>query len=274
MNNDNKETITKGKKSASVALVICFVAVVAAVGTYTFKNYKGSVQDEMAKSQEQLQDELAKADMDAEETNTTNILHETDDSDDAEDDDDSKETETGEGDGTAAKDDAGGDKTSAGESEAPAKLPEAQNTSGTAEQVFFADGTDLLWPVDGSVIMNYSMDKTVYFATLDQYKYNPAMIISGNPGSKVTAAARGIVKSIEEKAATGLTMTLDIGNGYELVYGQLKDVQFAKGNVVEAGALLGYLQQPSRYYSVEGCNLYFQVLKDGKPVNPLDYLEA
>lgn len=257
MNNNNKETPTKGKKGAQVALVICFVAAVAMVGTYTFKNYKGSVRDEMAKSQEQLEQEIAKADTEAEETNTTNVLPKTGkDSDD-------KKTEPSE--------------TKAQETE-PAKLPEetseAKDTSGTAEQVFFAEGTDMLWPVDGNVLMNYSMDKTVYFATLDQYKYNPAMIISGEPGDKVTAAARGIVKSIEEKAATGLTMTIDIGNGYELVYGQLKDLQFHEGSLVEAGAMIGYLQQPSRYYTVEGCSLYFQVLKDGKPVNPLDYLEA
>lgn len=255
MNNNNKETITKGKKGASVALVVCFVAVVAAVGTYTFKNYKSSVKEEMTKSQEQLEQELTKADTEAETTNTTNIMSETKDQ---EEEDDEKDTAAQEND--------------------PAKIQESgaetESTSGTAQQVFFAEGTDLLWPVDGNVIMNYSMDKTVYFATLDQYKYNPAMIISGDPGSKVTAAAKGVVKSIEEKATTGLTMTIDIGNGYELVYGQLKDLQFAEGNVVEAGALIGYLQQPSRYYSVEGCNLYFQVLKDGKPVNPLDYLEA
>lgn len=255
MNNNNKETITKGKKGASVALVVCFVAVVAAVGTYTFKSYKSSVKEEMTKSQEQLEQELAKADTEAETTNTTNIMSETKDQTE---EDDKKDTAAQEND--------------------PAKIQESsaetESTSGTAEQVFFAEGTDLLWPVDGNVIMNYSMDKTVYFATLDQYKYNPAMIISGDPGSKVSAAAKGVVKSIEEKAATGLTMTIDIGNGYELVYGQLKDLQFAEGNVVEAGALIGYLQQPSRYYSVEGCNLYFQVLKDGKPVNPLDYLEA
>ena len=36
MNNNSNETPTKGKKGASVGLVICFVAAVAMVGTYTF----------------------------------------------------------------------------------------------------------------------------------------------------------------------------------------------------------------------------------------------
>ena len=40
------------------------------------------------------------------------------------------------------------------------------------------NGTDRLsWPVQGNVILDYSMDSTIYFPTLDQYKCNPALII-------------------------------------------------------------------------------------------------
>ena len=66
------------------------------------------------------------------------------------------------------------------------------------------------------------MDQTIYFSTLDQYKYNPALIIGGEVGTEVTASARGIVKSVEVNAQTGNTVTMDLGNGYEAVYGQLK----------------------------------------------------
>ena len=66
--------------------------------------------------------------------------------------------------------------------------------------------------------MNYSMDKTVYFQTLDQYKYNPALIISGAEGDQVISSAPGIVKSIDVTAETGTTVNDDIGNGYELFY--------------------------------------------------------
>ena len=45
----------------------------------------------------------------------------------------------------------------------------------------------ILWPMEGNVILDYSMDSTVYFATLDQYKYNPAVIIAGDVNSKVYA---------------------------------------------------------------------------------------
>ena len=72
------------------------------------------------------------------------------------------------------------------------------------------------------------------FSTLDQYKYNPALIIGGEVGTEVTASARGIVKSVEVNAQTGNTVTMDLGNGYEAVYGQLKEVPVQEGNYVES----------------------------------------
>ena len=52
-------------------------------------------------------------------------------------------------------------------------------TAGAAADVWFSEESILEWPASGAVLINYSMDKTVYFSTLAQYKYNPAMIISG-----------------------------------------------------------------------------------------------
>lgn len=136
----------------------------------------------------------------------------------------------------------------------------------------FSEGDILSWPVNGDVILNYSMDQSVYFATLDQYKYNPALVIQSEVNTKVNAAAGGQVLSVDTTAETGETVSVDIGGGYQLVYGQLKDVQLAAGDYVEEGSLIGFISEPTKYYSVEGSNLYFEMLKDGEPVNPLDYL--
>ena len=59
------------------------------------------------------------------------------------------------------------------------------------------------------------MDKTVYFSTLDQYKYNPAIIIEGSVDQSVLSAASGKVISIENVDETGTTITMDIGSGYQ-----------------------------------------------------------
>ena len=41
---------------------------------------------------------------------------------------------------------------------------------------------------------------------------------------------------------------------------------------MEAGATLGYVSEPTKYYSKEGSNLYFAMTKDGVSVDPLEYL--
>jgi murein DD-endopeptidase MepM/ murein hydrolase activator NlpD len=151
--------------------------------------------------------------------------------------------------------------------ETPAAVSVNQNT------LNFSPEDGMIWPMEGNVILNYSMDSTVYFATLDQYKYNPAVIIAGEVNNKVYSVAKGKVESIVNSEETGCTVTVDLGNGYQAVYGQLKELNFAVGDYVEAGHVLGYISEPTKYYSVEGSNLYFQLLKDGSPVNPVGYFE-
>ena len=65
----------------------------------------------------------------------------------------------------------------------------------------FSEKDVLLWPVDGNVLMNYSMDHTIYFATLDQYNYNPALIIEGQVGQDVRAAAEETAKRFPLKSS-------------------------------------------------------------------------
>lgn len=163
------------------------------------------------------------------------------------------------------------DQTEAQEETAEAMSMSAVNESSDVE-LNFSPEQKLTWPVSGNVIMNYSMENTVYFATLDQYKYNPALIIGCETGDSVKAAADGKVLSIETLDETGTTMTVDLGNGYQAIYGQLKDITLKEGDTCSAGQILGSVSDPSRYYLKEGSNLYFQIEKDGSSVNPLDYL--
>lgn len=146
-------------------------------------------------------------------------------------------------------------------------------TASTVEALHFSKEQGLMWPMQGNVIIDYSMDATVYFATLDQYKYNPAVIIAGNVNDKVYSAARGQIQGIENDEVTGCTVTVNLGDGYQAIYGQLKELNFEVGDYVEAGHVLGYISEPTKYYSVEGSNLYFELLKDGVPVDPVEYFE-
>lgn len=148
-----------------------------------------------------------------------------------------------------------------------------KKVSATVPSLSFPAEEGLLWPMDGNVIMNYSMDATIYYATLDQYKYNPAIIIAGDVNNKVYSVAKGKITDISQNEVTGTTVTVDLGDGYQAIYGQLKELNFKEGDYLESGHVIGYVSEPTKYYSVEGSNLYFELQKDGEPIDPIVYFE-
>lgn len=150
---------------------------------------------------------------------------------------------------------------------------EVQSRVDKVENFSFGENSNLIWPVDGKVLMNYSMDKTVLFKTLNQYKYNPAVLIQGDVNTPVKSACRGKVSDIHFNEETGITLTVDAGSGYRMVYGQLKEVPVSEGSIVESGEIIGYIGEVTKYYSVEGTNLYFAVTKNDVPQNPFDYMD-
>ncbi|MDD2978620.1 MAG: M23 family metallopeptidase [Hespellia sp.] len=277
MKKEEKKFSLKGK-GAAIGIVVCFVAVVTMVGAYTFHNYQQKMENELAKAEEQSKEA------------TTNdiLLPETDTSDTtegngAEDPNGTSSTDTANEsdstDGTKAEDgDVSGSQDGTSDTgttiENGSAAQDSVATEGTAAEVYFDEDSTLVWPASGAILLNYSMDKMVYYSTLQQYRYNPAVIIGGKEDEEILAAASGIVESVEDSAQTGMTVKLDMGNGYEAVYGQLKDVQVEAGDYLATGELLGYLTTPTKYYSVEGVSLYFQMLKDGEPVNPIEYVEG
>ncbi len=138
------------------------------------------------------------------------------------------------------------------------------------ETLYFDTEKGLLWPVTGNVLMDYSVDKVIFFETLQQFKCNPAVIIGAEVGTEVLSAADGIITSITKEDETGTTVTISVGSGYSLVYGQLdKEVKYKVGDQVKEGDVIGTIADPTMYYSVEGSNLYFQVSKDEETVNPM-----
>ena len=226
--------MNKQEKKISVGLVLCFVAMIAIVGMITFG------QNERNAENKQLAEAGFEAKEETEQTQTTNTEH-------IQAEVEKIEVQV-----------------------VPAPIEPSKEI--VSERLSFTANDVLEWPIQGNVILNYSMEQGVYFATLDQYKYNPAIIISAEVGDEVKAAATGRVMSIKVDTQTGITVTMDMGSGYEMICGQLEDLRVREGDIVQRGEVIGVVAEPSKYYVVEGPNVYFQILKDGKPVNPMEYM--
>lgn len=151
-------------------------------------------------------------------------------------------------------------------------LEDTQETMANVD-LSFSPEDGLGWPLNGDVILGYSMDKSIFFETLQQYRYNPAIYISANQGDTVSACAKGLVTEIGNDSQIGTYVKTDLGNGYEITYGQLTNLQVKKNDVVARGQTLGSVAESTIYYTKEGDHVYLQIEKDGIPVNPMNLLQ-
>lgn len=160
----------------------------------------------------------------------------------------------------------------AAEDEPEADTEEAE-MAGNVLNAGYSSENVMSWPVRGEVIMDYSMDKTIYYPTLQEYKCNPSILIQSEDGTDVAAAFSGTVADVYHDAQLGTVVEMSLGNGYEAYYGQLENVDVAVGDTVRQGQIIGTVSTPTRFYSIEGSHLNFRVTRDGEPVDPLDYLD-
>lgn len=166
------------------------------------------------------------------------------------------------------------DNVTTGGTDKAAVFMEAQEQSQEQEIIadtplIFSDEDSLALPIIGDVLLDYSMDKAVYHSTMQQYRYNPALVVAAAEGQNVTAAADGIVSDVYYDSQTGNTIRFDLGNGYMLTYGQLDNITLNPGDRVSAGDIVGKVAKPTIYYTEEGANIYYKLTKDGEPVDPL-----
>ena len=164
--------------------------------------------------------------------------------------------------------------TEATESTEDTTAASTEEAAQTMDQTVTYDGkTKLSWPVTGNVVLPYSTEATVYFETLDQYRTNPGILIEAKENDSVKAVKQAKVTEIKNTAEYGKMVCMDLGSGYTAVYGQMKDLTVKAGDTVEKGQVIGKVAAPTSYYTLEGTNLYFQMEKDKKSVDPGKYLE-
>ena len=159
------------------------------------------------------------------------------------------------------------------EAEPEDKEPAAVVNNPTAQELRFSEEDGLTWPLQGNVIKAYSADKMVYFDTLQQFRTNPAVFIAGEPGVEILASTDGIVEKIEKDDKHGQMITMDIGDGYRLVYGQLGEISVKEGDYVVSGSGIAKLAPVTKYYRIEGDHLYFQVMHESETVDPMTLIQ-
>lgn len=99
-------------------------------------------------------------------------------------------------------------------------------------------------------------------------KYGNGVLIKASGGSEVHAVARGRVIYAGFLRGYGMLLILNHGNGWMSMYGHNEALLREVGEQVESGTAIGTASAPT------GTNtgVYFELRKDGKPVEPRSWL--
>lgn len=100
--------------------------------------------------------------------------------------------------------------------------------------------------------------------------FHGGLDFAGKTGSAVIAVADGIVSWAGMRGGYGGLVEIDHGNGYLTRYAHNKSLEVAAGDRVSKGDVIALLGSTGRS---TGPHVHFEVLRDGKPVNPFNYIE-
>ncbi|ETT76478.1 membrane protein [Paenibacillus sp. FSL R7-277] len=126
----------------------------------------------------------------------------------------------------------------------------------------------VMWPTGSKVITSSFGYRSDPFKGVSAY--HSGIDIAGNIGDAVYAALGGVVTSAEQMGARGKYIIIKHDNGLETWYMHLNQMIVTPGERVGKGEQIGMLGSTGRS---TGPHLHFQVVKQNKPVNPLNYVK-
>lgn len=94
---------------------------------------------------------------------------------------------------------------------------------------------------------------------------------AGKEGSEILSVAAGVVTYSGERYGYGHMVEISHGNGYITRYGHNRENLVKAGDVVEKGQAIALLGSTGRS---TGPHVHFEVLKNGRGVDPSSYIRA
>ena len=99
--------------------------------------------------------------------------------------------------------------------------------------------------------------------------FHPGLDIAAGKGTPVRATADGTVQSVGYAGNYGNSIVIDHGFGIAERFGHLSGYAVQAGQQVRRGAVIGYVGSTGR---VTGSHLHWEILFNGRPINPLQLL--
>ncbi len=128
-------------------------------------------------------------------------------------------------------------------------------------------------PLDGAVSSEYA---AIYNNKVLRWYYrHKALDFVAEEGEDVVAICDGVVEKIYERPQTGNYVVIDHGDNLKSVYRFIEiEKTLRVGDSVKQGTKLGTVAAAYGIEKADGTHLHLEMQKNGKNVNPLDYIDA
>ncbi len=98
------------------------------------------------------------------------------------------------------------------------------------------------------------------------------MDFTAKKGTEIYVTGDGVIQEVEHKAwGYGKSIVVNHGYGYKTRYAHLSAIAVSKGQKVKRGHMIGFVGSTGRS---TGPHLHYEVVKNGKKVNPIAYYHS
>jgi len=123
-------------------------------------------------------------------------------------------------------------------------------------------------PIEGGWVSSYYGNRIDPFT--GKQAFHRGIDLAGKSGTAVNTVADGIVTWIGQRSGYGGLVEVDHGNGYVTRYAHNKTIKVTLGDKVVKGQLLALMGSTGRS---TGPHVHFEVLRDGKHINPYTFVK-
>ena len=128
-------------------------------------------------------------------------------------------------------------------------------------------------PLDGTTVTVFSMTELIYDETMADWRTHSGLDIQAAEGDAVKTAADGTVLQVVDDELMGTTVIIQHAGGYTTQYSSLQEAPpVDEGQSVSAGDIIGHVGTTAAAENSMGPHLHFSVSRDGKVIDPAEYV--
>ena len=131
-------------------------------------------------------------------------------------------------------------------------------------------------PSPGYVSRRHNPDKPEYSIAMNDYRTHMGIDIESEVGVNVKAVAEGIITDIYDDPLMGKTVVIDHADNIQSLYMNLQEMlpkNIIVGNKINGGDVIGGVGETALIEISDVPHLHLEMKKDGKYIDPLDYIK-